>query len=237
MINELTERKAFIMDVINKRLDYSNYDYSNYGNTDPDFISHFAINAVKSGVILMGSGIGRGKSRTAEALMQHLEATGAYHHNSIILVNPSELRESRGSVVELAKDLIQQAGDNQLFVVFDEADSIDVINAAMTLSDASHTVLCLVQTKPRAGLASVLDSALSCVNTTKKSLLAKRLIRHTAMLIEQTTYCGQITNKPEYRYISCPIGFRCLLICSLESHGFNYIYEQIINPAIDYQGY
>lgn len=210
------------MDVMNKRL-----NYSNYGNTDPNFISHFAINAVKSGVILIGSGIGRGKSSTAEALMQHLEATGAYHHDSIILVNPSELRESRGSAIELAKDLIQQAGDNQLFVVFDEADSIDVINAAMTLSDASHTVLCLIQTKDRTGLASVLDSALSCVNITKKTLLAKRLIRHTTMLIEQTTHCSQITNKPEYRYINCPIGFRGLLIGSLENHGFDYIYQKL----------
>lgn len=213
----------------------NNRTCQNYGNVNQDIIDIFAKKTIKSGIVLMGGGIGCGKSSTTETFLQYLEDNNIFDTESIVVLKPAELHEARESIIETVKDLIEDSTENRLLVVFDEIDSIDAVNAALALSEAKHRVLCLVRTPYRAGIASVLDSALGFVADHKKVSLAKRLIRHTNLLIEQPSHCSQVNYQPEYRYLEFSPATKGNLTAKLHEHGLDYIYKDIANKALSHQ--
>ena len=213
----------------------NNRTCQDYGHVNQDIIDVFAKNAVKSGVILLGGGIGCGKSSTTEIFLQHVESNNIINPESIIVIKPAELHEARESIIETVKDLIEDNTENRLLVVFDELDSIDAVNAALALSEYRHGVLCLVRTPHRAGIVSVLDSVLGVVADHKKVTLAKRLIRHTNLIIEQPSHCSQVDYKPEYQHLELSPATKGSLTAKLHEHGLDYIYKDIAELTLTRQ--
>lgn len=213
-----------------------------YGNVNEEMIKDFALNAEKSGIIFLGGCVGSGKSSTTESFLQHLVKHNIFKTESTIHINTFKLKDDNyrhvaSGAYDAATDLIKGSVYCRLFVVIDEINSIDSLNAAIALADAGHSVLCLVQTPYRAGLGAVLASTLAYVEADKRAEFAKKLIEHTNLFIEQPSHCSQVDWKPEYRYISCPTGFQELLVSGLNEHGLDYVYKEILDASVDYQGY
>ena len=213
-----------------------------YGNVNEAVLSEFTLSAVQSGITLMGGGIGSGKSSTTESFLQRLEKTHTFKTESIIYISAFELKDDdyrhvASGISDIANDLIKRSASSSLFVVIDEINSLDALNAAIALAEAGHSVLALVRTPRRAGLGAVLASAVSYVDVSEREDVAKRLIQLTNLFIEQPSHFSQTDGQPEYRYMSCPTGLKDALINNLDEYGLDYICKDILDAAIDYKGY
>lgn len=179
---------------------------------------------LNSGITLLGTRIGYGKTSTTNTMMHNIETNPDLDWVKIFYLHNTELSLVGITFEDMAKQLMSEYPPSKVLVVIDDMSTLDSMKAAISLSRAGYAVFGLVETGIHRGVSTVLEGALSHSKGHEKQIVASWLLPEVDLMIFQSDNCPMICT-----YLSLDKGSNSELIDVINSKGMDYLLKEVID--------
>ena len=184
--------------------------------------------SLNSGITLLGTRIGYGKTSTANTMMHNIETNPDLDWVKIFYLHNKEMGLLDITFENMAKQLMSDYLPSKVLVVIDDMSTLDSMKAAISLSRAGYAVFGLVETGIHRGVSAVLEGALSHSKGHEKQILASWLLPELKLMIFQSDTCPMTCS-----YLHLDKSDNAIYIDIINEKGMDYLLKEVIDKRDD----